>query len=61
MKSLLLLGILWMLIWKGVALWKAGRNYQKTWFVVLYISQTLGVLEIIYIIFFQKDKNLMRT
>ena len=60
MKSFLLLGILWMLIWKGVALWKAGRNYQKIWFVVLYISQTLGALEIIYIIFFQKDKNLKR-
>jgi len=60
MKSLLLLGVLWTLIWKGISLWKAARNYQKNWFVIMLVFQTLGVLEILYIIFFQKDKNLKR-
>ena len=60
MKVLYLLAILWTLPWKGVALWKAGRNYQKIWFVAMLIIQTLGVLEILYILFFQKDKNLKR-
>jgi len=57
MKGLYLLAILWTLPWKGVALWKAARNYQKVWFVAMLILQTLGILEILYILFFQKDKN----
>ncbi|NWG03641.1 MAG: hypothetical protein HXY44_12390 [Syntrophaceae bacterium] len=61
MKSLLLLAVLWTLIWKGVALWKAGRNYQKVWFIAMLIFQTLGILEILYILFFQKDKNLKKV
>ena len=61
MKVLYLLAILWTLPWKGVALWKAARNYQKMWFVAMLIIQTLGVLEILYILFFQKDKNLKRA
>ena len=42
---------------KGVALWKAARNYQKGWFVPMTIIQTLGILEILYILIFQKDRN----
>jgi len=57
MRALLLLAIIWTLIWKGIALWKAVRNYQKNWFVAMLIFQTLGILEILYILFFQKDKN----
>jgi len=57
MRALLLLAIIWTLIWKGIALWKAVRNYQKNWFVAMIIFQTLGILEILYILFFQKDKN----
>jgi len=49
--------IAWTLPWKGVALWKASRNDQKGWFVALLIIQTLGVLEMIYLIGFQEDKN----
>jgi hypothetical protein len=61
MKILYLLAIIWTLPWKGVALWKAARNYQKVWFAAMLIIQTLGVLEIFYIFFFQKDKNLKGT
>ena len=57
MKVLYLLAILWTLPWKGVALWKAARNCQKVWFVAMLILQTLGILEILYILFFQRDKN----
>ena len=57
MKSLYLLAIVWTLPWKGVALWKAARNYQRGWYLAMLIIQTLGILEILYILFFQKDRN----
>jgi len=55
MKIIYLLAIVWTLPWKGVALWKAARNHQKVWFGAMLIIQTLGVLEILYIFFFQSE------
>ena len=46
---LIALVILWTLIWKGFALWRAAGLRQKWWFVALFIVNTLGLLEIIYI------------
>ena len=46
--------LLWTLAWKGVALWKAGRNNQPYWFIVLLVVNTVGLLEIVYIVWFQK-------
>lgn len=48
--------LLWSLLWKGIALWKAGRNNQAGWFTLLFLVQTLGVLDLIYILFFQKTR-----
>ena len=47
----------WSLIWKGFALWYAARNYQKKWFIALIILNTAGILEIIYLLFFRRDKR----
>ncbi len=44
--------ILWSLFWKGMALYRSARNGQKIWFVVLLLVNTLGILEIIYLLFF---------
>lgn len=52
--------IIWSIIWKGIALWHAARNKQLAWFVVLLIVNTIGLLEIIYLIFFRKDKKVNR-
>lgn len=49
--------ILWSLVWKGTALWKAARNGDKIWFVVLLIVNTLGILEILYIYVFSKKSS----
>lgn len=49
--------IVWCLVWKGLALWKSAIHKQKVWFVFLLIVNTLGILEMIYLAFFQKDKN----
>jgi len=47
----------WALPWKGVALWRAARNGQKTWFVALLLLNTVALLEIVYIFFFSKPKS----
>ena len=48
----------WSLPWKGVALWKAARNGQSAWFIAILVINTLALLEIIYLVFFQKKKEL---
>ncbi len=57
--DIVIIGILaiWELIWKAIALWKSARNKQIGWFVVLAILNSAGILEIIYILFFQKKKS----
>ena len=49
--------IVWSIVWKGFALWKAGKNRDFVWFVVLLIVNTLGLLEIIYL-FAIKSKSI---
>jgi magnesium-transporting ATPase (P-type) len=46
--------VLWDVVWRGVSLWRAGRNGQKYWFVALLLVNSLGILPIIYLKFFQK-------
>ena len=45
---------IWILIWKGLALWYASRYKQKFWFVVVFLTNTLGVLPILYLAFFSE-------
>lgn len=55
--ALVLIAIVWELIWKGIALWKAARNDQRYWFVGLLVLNTLGILPILYIYVFQKGRK----
>ena len=48
---------LWTLPWTGIALWKSARKKEKLWFIVLLVTNTLGLLEILYIFFFSKKKK----
>jgi hypothetical protein len=52
---ILIIGV-WSLVWKGLALWKAARKPHKIWFVVLLITNTIGILEILYIYIFSEMK-----
>lgn len=56
---LLLLGILvlWEIVWKGIALWKAARESQRYWFVAMLILNTAGILPILYIFVFKQGKK----
>lgn len=47
----------WSLIWKALALWHAARNNQLAWYIALLIVNTLGILEIIYLLFFRKTRS----
>ena len=49
--------ILWVIPWKGYALWLAAKNDSKWWFIILLIVNTLAILDIIYIFFVGKKGN----
>ncbi|MGD0577140.1 MAG: DUF5652 family protein [Candidatus Staskawiczbacteria bacterium] len=49
--------MIWSLVWKGFALWKSARNSQSVWYVVMLVVNTVGILEIIYILFFANKKE----
>ena len=42
--------VIWELVWKGFALWKAARNNHSVWFVCIMIVNTVGILPIIYLL-----------
>lgn len=49
--------VLWSTIWKGFALYRAGSLKSVPWFVVLFILNTAGILEILYLFVFSKSKK----
>ncbi|MEW5907853.1 MAG: DUF5652 family protein [Patescibacteria group bacterium] len=54
---LIIITTVWVLPWKGVALWKAAKNHHQWWFIALLVINTFAILEIIYIFFFSKKKR----
>ncbi len=52
--------LVWAVVWKGIALWKAARLGQKWWFVGMLIVNTFGVLEIFYIYVFSQKREMQR-
>ncbi len=57
-KVILAMVIVWSIIWKGLALWKAARNHQTAWYVIMLIVNTAGILEIIYLLGFSQKKHI---
>jgi len=50
---LILVAVVWTVVLKGLALWYSARGKQKAWFIVLLIVNTLGLLELVYLIWFR--------
>ena len=48
--------LIWTLFWKGLALWKSAKNDQRYWFIALLIINTAGILELLYLFVFAKNK-----
>lgn len=47
---------IWGLIWKSMGFWKSARSNERLWFIAFILLQTLGILEILYLFVFSKDK-----
>jgi hypothetical protein len=47
---------IWSLFWKGLALWRAAKNSQKNWFVAILVINSVGILDILYLFYFAKNK-----
>ena len=47
--------LVWTVIWKGLALWRAAKNNHGGWFVLLLVVNTVGLLPITYLYWFQRD------
>jgi predicted permease len=61
---LIIILLVWIIIWKALALWKSARRNQPVWFIVLLVVNTMGILEILYIFLFAdllKVKQAKRT
>ncbi|MFT2816789.1 DUF5652 family protein [Leifsonia sp. A12D58] len=43
------LAVVWTLAWKSASLWRAAKNDSKPWFGVLLVTNTLGLLDAIYL------------
>ena len=48
---------LWEMVWKGLAMWKSAKNNQKYWFIAVFVFNTVGLLPLLYLYFFQKKKR----
>ena len=42
--------LLWTILWKGLALWHAARRGEKWWFGILLILNTMGIVEMLYLL-----------
>ena len=42
--------VVWTFFWKGLALYRAARRGQKGWFIALLLINTIGILDIIYLL-----------
>ena len=47
--------MIWSIAIKGYALWHAARNGQKEWFIALLVINTVGILELVYLVWFRAD------
>lgn len=54
---LFLVLIIWVFAWKAIALWHAARNGQRGWFVALLLLNTVGILEIVYLKWFESNQG----
>ena len=50
----IVIAVIWVLFWKGYALWSAAKLSHKRWFVALLIINTFGLLDIFYIFYIAK-------
>ena len=50
----------WDIVWKGIGMWKSAGHKQLAWFVAILILNTVGILPIVYLLWFQPKKKKKR-
>lgn len=45
----IILLVIWEVVWKGLALWKAAQKNQVGWFIGILVINSVGLLPIIYL------------
>lgn len=53
---LIYLVFLWSIVWKGFALWRGAKYNQRNWFIAILVLNTAGILEIVYLFYFCKNR-----
>jgi hypothetical protein len=46
--------IVWIVFWKGYALWLAAKHGNRIWFLVMLVLNTCSLLDLYYIFFIEK-------
>jgi len=55
--TLIVLAIVFDLVLRGMAMWRAAKNGQKGWFIALLVINTVGILPLIYMFVINKKKE----
>lgn len=55
--AILVLAAIWDLAWRGYGMWHASRNGQRNWFIAMLLVNSIGILPILYIKFWQHKKH----
>lgn len=48
--------LLWTMVWKLLGLWKSARKGSVIWFIIIGLTNTIGIIPILYIFVFSKIK-----
>ena len=51
--------VLWVLPWKGVALWRASKNNHRNWFIFILVLNTLAILKLSISSFLANERKLI--
>ena len=53
----IILALVWEMVWKGLALWRAAQNRHLVWYICIIIFNTLGILPIVYYFAFSRKSE----
>lgn len=57
MTAVFIVLVVWSMVWKALALWRAARNNHLAWYIVLLLLNTVGILDILYYFIWGKPKS----
>lgn len=52
--------VVWSLIWKGLALWRAAKRDEKYWYLAILVLNTVGILPILYLLIWGKEETVVK-